>query len=181
MLCITYLQTLELVNGVFNFKFAKEFLQRGKFSLGRVACRRHAWPADITWVWTFCENFASHERWYFIYRKISHIIRTSAQYARRLFIAVDGTIRVHVYNTHWLLLKSFQWRASGMRHFTEYTPPLIPVSVSFAWVVQLSISLDIMQRVTRCRGWANVAAAGQRIVTRPCYGWSLGALSIALM
>jgi len=26
VLCITYLQTLELVNGVFNFKFAKEFL-----------------------------------------------------------------------------------------------------------------------------------------------------------
>ena len=33
-----------------------------------------------------------------------------------------GRIKVHVYYTHWLLLKSFQWRASGLHRFDQHTP-----------------------------------------------------------
>jgi len=46
-------------------------------------------------------------------------------------------------------------------------------------LVNVALSLDIMQRVTRCREWANVAAAG-RVTKRYCR-WSLGVTNIALM
>jgi len=36
-----------------------------------------------------------------------------------------------------------------------------------------------MKRVTRRRGWANIAATGRG--TKPYCGWSLGEMSIALM
>jgi len=49
-----------------------------------------------------------------------------------------GKTQVHVYNMHRLLLKSFQWQANGLHRFDEHAPPLIPESVSFAWVVQVS-------------------------------------------
>jgi len=71
------------------------------------------------------------------YHNISHIIRTRVYYARRLFFAVGWENTSYLY-THQLLLKSFQRRASGLRRCDKHTPPLIPVSVSFAWVVQVS-------------------------------------------
>ena len=53
-------------------------------------------------------------------------------------LLLTGRVKDHVYNTHSFLLKSFQRWASGLRLFNEHTSPLIPVSVSFAWVVHVS-------------------------------------------
>ena len=75
----------------------------------------------------------------------------------------------HVYSMHRLLLKSFQWWASGLHRFDELTPPLIPVSALFARVVQISWlmqhSMDITQRnvllVSRHRRWVGQSNSRQ--------------------
>jgi len=121
---------------------------------------------------------------YTVYRKISCITRTCVYMQDDFLLLLTGN---HVYSMHRLLLKSFQWWASGLHRFDELTPPLIPVSALFARVVQISWlmqhSMDITQRnvllVSRHCGWANLTAASGG--TRPYYGWSLGAMSIALM
>ena len=83
-----------------------------------------------------------------------------------------GKIQVRVYNMHWLLLKPFQWRANSLHRFNEHTPPVIPVSVSFAWVV--SDKLVTQASVSILRNVLLVAVGGQgRRANKSCGGTSL--------